>query len=173
MGYRHVLLGSIVALLAVSLGACGKQIGDACNRSVDCSPNGDRLCDPDPSSPGGYCTVLGCDFSTCPDESVCVRFFTGSFSTAPGASCIAPDEHTPPAVTCSLDELCSLSGRCVARSSEIRYCMKTCSSDGDCRDGYECRDIAKMIAHGGEPLLSPGTPVDAHAPRFCAVKPTS
>jgi hypothetical protein len=160
MGYRLVPL----LLLLVVSGACGQEIGDACSFAVDCSPNGDRQCDPDPLSPGGYCTVIGCDYSTCPDEAVCVRFFTGSFSNK---TCMnSPDE-------CSFDELCSLDLHCVARSSESRYCMRKCDSDGDCRDGYECRDLDKMRAHGGEPLLAPGEPIDANAPKFCAAAPTT
>ena len=160
MGYRLVPL----LLVVVLAGACGKEIGDACTIPSDCSPNGDRLCDPNPSSPGGYCTVMGCDVSTCPSEAACIRFFTGSFSNKTCTN--SPDE-------CSLDELCSLDQHCVPRSSEIRYCMRKCDSDGDCRDGYECRDIEKMIEHGGEPLLAPGVPIDAHAPKFCAAKPAS
>ena len=88
---------------------------------------------------------------------------------------------------CSLDELCSIEGavdpiqsHCVPRSSEIRYCMRTCDSDGDCRDGYECRDLAKMKAHGGEPVLAPsltpGAPrpvVDENSPKFCAAAPVT
>jgi hypothetical protein len=162
MGYRFVLLASLIAL---GLGACGKEIGDACTLSSDCSPNGDRLCDPDPSSPNGYCTILGCDYSTCPDEAACIRFFTGNFANKP---CNAQNAAT----ACSLDELCSVSGNCVPRSSEVRYCMLKCDSNADCRDGYECRTFELMQTHGGEPLLSPGTPVDAaHSPKFCAVKP--
>ena len=49
--------------------------------------------------------------------------------------------------------------------------MRTCDSDGDCRDGYECRDLKKMMAHGGEPVLAPGVPVDNDAPKFCAISP--
>jgi hypothetical protein len=167
MGSR---LASSLALFAAALGAitlaagCGKEIGDACTFSSDCSPNGDRLCDPDPASPEGYCTVQGCDYSTCPDESACIRFFTGNFTNI---ACQSTDE-------CSLDELCSVAGHCVPRSSEVRYCMKTCESDGDCRDHYECRDLGKMKEHGGEPLLAPGVPIDAaHAPKFCAVAPAT
>lgn len=161
MGYRLFLLASF----AVLLGACGKEIGDSCTLSTDCSPNGDRICDPDPSSPGGYCTILGCDYNTCPDEAACIRFFTGNFTNKP---CTADTADT----ACSLDELCSVDGHCVPRSSEIRYCMKKCDSSGDCRDGYECRDFSLMQTHGGEAVLAPGVPVDAaHSPKFCAVKP--
>lgn len=164
MGSRPVslaLFAALVAALAVLSGACGKEIGDPCTLNGDCSPNGDRICDPDPASPNGYCTILGCDSSTCPDEAVCVRFFTGNFT----------NKQCTGAQDCSLDELCSVTGNCVARSSEIRYCMRTCGSDGDCRDGYECRDLTRMMEHGGEPVLKPGTAVDEHAPKFCAVAP--
>jgi hypothetical protein len=148
----------VVIALLLGLG-CGKEIGDECIVSSDCSDNGTRQCDT--SSRGGYCTIQGCDFSTCPDGSACIRFFTGSFSNK---LCTQPSE-------CTLDELCSLRGNCVPRSSEVRFCMKTCSSNGDCRGGYECRDLDKMILHGGEPVLAPGVPIDSKAPKFCAAAP--
>src|SRR5262245_57883209 len=79
MRYRFALLVFQVAVLAVlaALGACGKEIGDGCVLGTDCDPNGERLCDP--ASVGGYCTIQGCDLDTCPGESACIRFFTGSF----------------------------------------------------------------------------------------------
>jgi hypothetical protein len=157
---RTVVLAAIVALGALAGIGCGKEIGDACIVSSDCSPNGDRQCLSPMTEKEGYCTVQGCDFSTCPDEAACIRFFTGSFANK---SCEVDG--------CSLDELCDLNGRCVPRSAEIRYCMKTCDSDDDCRDGYECRDLAKMRLHGGEPVLAPGVPIDSNAPKFCATKP--
>ena len=146
----------VVVLLAAG---CGKEIGDSCIVSSDCSPNGDRMCDV--SQHEGYCTIQGCDYETCPDEAVCVRFFTGSFANKT-CSGIAD---------CSLDELCDLNGHCVPRSSEVRYCMKKCDSSDDCRDGYECRDIELMRTHGGEPVLAPGVVVDDSAPKFCAISP--
>lgn len=155
------------ATLGALLGAgCGKEIGDECVISSDCSPNGDRLC-LDPSVNGGYCTVQGCDYGTCPDEAVCVRFFTGGFSNKP----CDPLTEDSGADACSLDELCSLAGSCVPRSSEIRFCMRKCDSDGDCRDNYECRDLERMKADGGEPVLAPGVKIDATSPKFCATAP--
>jgi hypothetical protein len=149
--------------LVVALAACGKEIGDECIVSSDCSPNGDRQCDT--SSKGGYCTIQGCDFDTCPDEAACVRFFTGAFSNR---TCDPLTENQPGGTDdCNLDELCSLVGQCVPRSSEVRFCMKTCSSNGDCRDGYECRNRDLMISHGGEPVLAPGQVFD-NDPKFCA-----
>jgi hypothetical protein len=153
------LMKSVVVLALVFAAGCGKEIGDSCIVSSDCSPNGDRQCDI--SQKEGYCTVQGCDYATCPEEAACIRFFTGQFENK---DCASNND-------CSLDELCNLKSKCVPRSSEVRYCMKTCESDGDCRDGYECRDIALMRAHGGEPVLEPGTPIDENAPKFCAVKP--
>jgi hypothetical protein len=148
---------SLLALLLLLFG-CGKEIGDECINSIDCSPNGDRLCI-DPAVNGGYCTIQGCDVDSCPEESVCVRFFSGGFANRP---CDGAED-------CSLDELCSL-GTCVARSSESRFCMRKCES-GDCRDGYECRVEALMKAHGGEPV--PGSPLqDGNPQPFCATAPS-
>lgn len=143
----------------VAAAGCGKEIGDACIIGADCDPNGTRMCDQ--SQREGYCTISGCDYNTCPDESACIRFFTGGFENRP---CESRDQ-------CSLDELCSLKGQCVPRSSESRNCMRTCDSNDDCRDGYECRDLELMRAHGGEPVLSPGQQIDGTSPKFCATAP--
>jgi len=158
---RTPLLLASLLLLCGGPG-CGKEIGDSCVLPSDCSPNGDRQCDN--TSKDGYCTIQGCDFDTCPDEAVCVRFFTGGFEKR---TC---DHLTEDLGTdmCSLDELCSVADICVPRSAEIRFCMRKCGSDGDCRDGYECRDLDDMRAHGGEPVLEPGLRVDADAQKFCA-----
>jgi hypothetical protein len=191
MGPRLVAFLCAVALGAAFLGACGKEIGDACVLSSDCSPNGDRQCIDSNSTNHGYCTVQGCDFSTCPDEATCIRFFTGSFANKACDPAKTADAcSADPASCCSLDELCALEGatdevkgHCVPRSSEVRYCMRTCGSNDDCRDGYECRDLAKMKAHGGQPVLDPGTMINADGqvvdakgktsdlPKFCALAP--
>jgi hypothetical protein len=157
----------LVALAVAGLAGCGKEIGDACIVSSDCDPNGQRQCDM--SQKEGYCTIQGCDYDTCPSEAACIRFFTGQFDNKP---CDPTTEDTT-TDACSLDELCNLEGHCVPRRSEARYCMRKCSSNGDCRDGYECRDLDLMKQHGGEPVLAPGVPVDEHAPKFCASKPAS
>lgn len=181
-------------MFVAGLGACGKEIGDPCFNAIDCSPNGDRSCidavDDATGTVEGYCTVRGCDYSTCPDEAVCVQFFTGSFSNkACDPVCDGlygrdiercPVAPVAPAVQCSVDEVCPLEGHCIARSSEIRYCMRSCGSDGDCRDGYECRDLDRMRLHGGQPVLRPidldeggqrRAVLDESAPKFCAKAP--
>ena len=149
-----------LVVLALVLAGCGSEIGDSCVVSTDCDPAGTRTCIDQSSE--GYCTIQGCDFSTCPEEAACIRFFTGEFDN------LACETNAD----CSLDELCTLNGKCVPRSAEIRYCMKTCDSDGDCRDGFECRDLELMKDHGGEPVLEGGErATDANAPKFCALKP--
>jgi hypothetical protein len=180
-----VFRGSCLVLLALcglTLGACGKEIGDACVLSSDCSPNGDRVClcsycsgSIDQTADQGYCTVLGCDHSSCPEESACVRFFTGDFDNRVCDPAVAEVDCKPDptgaVVCCSLDELCAINGHCVPRASEVRYCMRTCSSSGDCRDGYECRDFALMKEHGGQAVLESGMPNAQNSPKFCAAKP--
>jgi hypothetical protein len=134
-------------LLAVLAGsACTKKIGDDCRSSIDCSQDSERTCDI--SQPGGYCTIEGCDEHSCPDESACIRFFPRLYLTKPCAQ------------GCAVDELC-VGDMCAPRSSERRYCAKTCSNNGDCRGGYICREAGK---EGSLPLTAnPDSPV-----HFCA-----
>src|SRR5439155_9966339 len=117
----------LVLILLIAAVGCGKEIGDACIVGTDCQTNGTRQC-LDPTSNEGYCTIQGCDYNTCPEEAVCVRFFTGEIENKP---C---DYTTDGKSTfdCSLDELCGLDGHCVPRASEVRYCMRKCDSNGDC-----------------------------------------
>jgi hypothetical protein len=64
------------ALFGVALCAgCASEIGDECEANVDCSANGDRVCDL--SVPGGYCTILGCRAGSCPEEAICVAWGEG------------------------------------------------------------------------------------------------
>ncbi len=167
MPVRIIIKVSILYLIALSA-ACGNEIGDECSSSIDCSPDGDRIClRQEEGLPGGYCSVFDCDYDSCPDESVCVRFFSAVF---PDSVC-DPDTEDLSEDRCTADEFCTLGGTCAPALSEVRYCMKRCGSNGDCRGGYECRDRDGMIARGGEPLRPPGTSRSANPPRFCAVAP--
>jgi hypothetical protein len=149
----------LLAVLAlVACAACGHKIGDSCTLSTDCSQDGTRVCDTF-SPRGGYCTIQGCDYGTCPSEAVCVRFYP---ALEKGNTCNIPAD-------CEPDEVCTIGGDCAPRSIEERFCMLSCSSDGDCRDGYECRTKPVMIAHGGEPVPDPNSN-DLTVPNlpFCA-----
>jgi len=162
-------LSSPIAILTLvaagALAGCGAEIGDSCDLSTDCSPDGDRVCDL--ADPEGYCTVVGCAHDTCPDEAVCVRFFDGTFSNK---ACVHDTEDLG-TDSCTPDEICTLQGYCALRSSEARFCMKSCSDSSDCRTGYECRTRDLMIAHGGEPVLPPGERPAGDLQSFCAMAP--
>jgi hypothetical protein len=127
---RPVLRSAAFAIaLALLIPSCGKQIGDSCTTNVDCAQDGTRDCDL--SAPGGYCTVNGCDELSCPSEAVCIRVFPFENPTSAPA-CTSDSE-------CTSDSLCLPDGFCVARTSERRFCERSCGSNGDCRGGYICR----------------------------------
>ena len=131
--------------LLVPLVACGKKIGDECQTQFDCNDEDDsRSCDI--SQPGGYCTIEGCDERSCPEDSVCVRFFPRAELLPNMCNPVAADRG---ASECTQDELCLDAGRCAPRATEFRRCVKTCGNNGDCRSGYQCRLI------GGDPNAMP------------------
>ncbi len=116
---------------------------------------------------------MGCDFDTCPDDSVCVRFFAV-------ASTDATCNHATEDISednCDPSEYCTLGGGCVPRTAEVRFCMATCGGNGDCRDGYECRGLQEMMQNGGETVVDPSLPLDDPARNgenlqsFCAEAP--
>lgn len=154
-------LSFLVSLLLFAPG-CGAEIGDECVLSTDCSTTGERICDT--SSPGGYCTIIGCDVGTCPDEAVCVRFFP---VTSSNQMCDPATEDVTEN-NCTADEVCTFSNTCAPRNSEVRFCMKTCGGNGDCRDKYECRGEELMRKHGGEPVPEPGEATGSKLTKFCA-----
>jgi hypothetical protein len=154
----------LVALLL--LAGCGHNIGDSCKTNVDCSPIGDRFCDT--SEPGGYCTQENCSVKSCPGDSVCIRFFS-PLADEPCQTdrpeCPQVDERCVCDVTDENGDCVNKSGHCAPSASERRWCQKRCSSDGDCRSGYECRSTGTF---GAEPVPTfdnaNGEPADFCAP---------
>ncbi len=107
-------------LLLFWAAACTKEIGDGCTTSSECATeDANRICITQllEGFPGGYCTIFNCEPNSCPSESVCIGFRT---SLANAEQCEGGSESTR-----------------LQRS----YCMRTCSSDGDCRSGYACVDV--------------------------------
>lgn len=162
---RSALATLVVAASLLAIGpGCSAEIGDACSYNVDCSPQGERLCDL--SSPGGYCTIENCTAEVCPGESHCIAFYPIAFLNHP---CNPETEDAREGGTddCTPDELCLSTGFCASRASARRYCMKKCADSGDCRDNYECRRTGLAGAEYVPPLSSTETDKTV---TFCAPK---
>ncbi|GAC1450056.1 MAG: hypothetical protein PVSMB8_09160 [Vulcanimicrobiaceae bacterium] len=169
----------IVSLFLVGMSlvaGCGAKIGDACQTNIDCSQLGDRFCDTAPQN--GYCTQEDCGAMTCPSEAVCIRFFTPLANesctfdpTVPftRADCPNLDDRCVCDVTDDKGQCVNESGHCAPSSTERHWCERTCSNDGDCRSGYECR---RTGTHGAEPLPTFSNGYGDPA-KFCAPKPTA
>jgi hypothetical protein len=169
VGSLSTALAAAAALVAAgALAACGKEIGDSCLVNTDCGADVNLVCDQ--ASFDGYCTIPGCDYGTCPDGAVCIRFFTASFENLPCTPATEDLQGEASTNDCGIDEVCTLNGQCVPSSSESRFCMKQCDSGDDCRTGYECRDERLMRAHGGEPVPPPGERLRSFD-AFCAEAP--
>jgi hypothetical protein len=128
----------VLAALLV-LCACQPEIGDSCSNASDCSVQEQRTCDT--TYPGGYCTVLGCEADTCPEEASCVAF----------------------------QSVISVAAECASVQVRPRLqrtvCMKTCSNDRQCRSGYECVDLSGENPWGAT-VVDPGT-----SGKVCVVPP--
>jgi hypothetical protein len=165
---------ALLILFALSAAACGKEIGDECKTNVDCAQDGTRDCDL--SQPGGYCTVNGCDEKSCPSGSTCIRVFPYEESGASPCTWPPPDRCSLPsdssAQLCAADQICIPEGFCVPRTSERRFCAKSCSGNGDCRGGYVCREAgiecktASSNTYGSLALAE--NPASVPVARFCA-----
>ena len=150
---RATVVLSLALFFAVLAGAgCKREIGDECTTAADCNPNGTRSCDA--TQPGGYCTIQGCDENSCPEEAACIRYFPAQYLTE---AC----DTQGPVSGCAANEVCLDDGLCAPLSTELRYCVKTCSSNDDCRGGYECR----LAGTRGSMMLTTSPDAIIH---FCA-----
>jgi hypothetical protein len=168
------LMWRLPLVAALFVAGCGAKIGDSCKSNIDCSPLGDRFCDTAPTS--GYCTKEDCGPTSCPSEAVCIRFFTPLQdevcvydSTIPfsRSTCGDVDDRCVCDQSDENNNCIDNNGHCAPSSTERHWCERSCSTDSDCRDGYECR---RTGTYGAEPLPSFsngfGTPA-----MFCAPKP--
>jgi hypothetical protein len=110
----HLVRSTLAAFAAlVILGGCAPKIGRECTTSLDCSQQGDRLCDN--TQPGGYCTLFNCEPDKCPEgDGICVAFLS------------------------QVDPACGPTDGVSWGRFERTFCMAGCESDDDCRTGYEC-----------------------------------
>lgn len=82
-----------------------------------------------------------------------MRYFPAQFLSEP----CDPGVDT----ACAADEICLEEGLCAPLSTELRFCVKSCSSGDDCRDGYECR----LAGTRGSQALTSNVEAVVH---FCA-----
>jgi hypothetical protein len=130
---REALCWLALGWFAPGLVGCLPKIGDDCQVDADCSQIGDRVCDT--SQYGGYCTQFNCTPESCPvDEGICV-----AFSNSPSLVVGCADEGRPSPY---------------ARS----FCMKPCTKDANCRDGYLCIDLAEDDAWAADVIQRPPSP---------------
>jgi hypothetical protein len=145
----------VAASLLPVLWACGRKIGDECKTQFDCNEEEDtKTCDI--SQPGGYCTIEGCDETSCPEEAVCMRFY-------PAEEFLTDTCQPGPQSSCDAHEVCLESGWCAPRASEQRRCLLRCKDNGDCRDEYECRPSGQYSSMAL--TTQPGARVGFCAPR--------
>lgn len=102
---------ALVAFLGLVVSGCQPGVGSGCTLSTDCGTTGALVCDT--SEFQGYCTVEDCVPDECPNSAACVLFNP----VVPGCG---PDDYN--------------------QGSRIsaQFCMATCGSNSNCRDGYEC-----------------------------------
>ena len=144
---RHTYLyaAALTAAIALSSG-CQPEIGDACQRSTDCSRTGERVCDLSNRVRGrGECILEGCGRGDCPDEAACVKIYGSKFLSVAcnpqreDRATFGPDGETlPPEDNCMPNEVCLAEGLCADEVTARTSCRRKCSDNGDCRSGYEC-----------------------------------
>lgn len=97
---------AVVALCLLAFQAsCGTDVGDDCTTDAECGEG--RICDR--SSRGGYCTVSPCGPSSCPENSICVRF---------------ENDQTYCMALCESSEDCRPGYECTERSAPVPYCRQ-------------------------------------------------
>lgn len=103
-------------MLALVAAGCLPKIGDPCSSSLDCSQRGERLCDT--TQTAGYCTIFNCEPDSCPDSATCVAF-----------------NHV-------VDPACGTTNDGSWPRFERTFCVWPCNETTECRDGYECVEVA-------------------------------
>ncbi len=145
----------LLGLLALAAAAgCKAKIGDACQRSTDCSIRGDRSCDlshrvtkagiESPGAGAGECTIEGCGADSCPKEAECVKVYGSDFLTVAcdparedraiegeGEGCLKRACIDPPIDDAECNALCPA-------DSEEPDCISVCPPRDDCQPREVC-----------------------------------
>lgn len=136
------LLVLLLVVFGVIVSGCQPKIGDSCIVDLDCTAETTRLCDT--TQPNGYCTMVDCDPTTCPeDEAICVSF--NNVKSTVGA-CNTPVVPSP---------------------YRRNFCMKFCEKNSDCRDDYECIEVRDENIFGAAVIQEPPENGDPVPTKIC------
>lgn len=143
------LLPWLFALAAVA--GCKAKIGDACQRSTDCSLRGDRSCDlshrvnsagVETPNGSGECTIEGCGADSCPKEAECVKVYGSDFLTVacdPEREDRAIVYEAEPDLEADGDMQCGVLDQCVLQAREPgETCAYVCSPLDSCEPREVC-----------------------------------
>lgn len=113
----------------------------------------------------GECTIDGCGRGTCPKEAACIKVYSTDFLTiacdperedlatrceedsaelCEANGCVpsstdASGYTCPPRNDCGANEICLPEGLCADEITARTSCRRKCTTDRQCRNGYECR----------------------------------
>jgi hypothetical protein len=155
-------LAALALVASFVASACGHEIGDQCKTSVDCDPSGTRSCDL--SQPDGYCTIAGCDETSCPSSSACIRTFPVALLSTNAMVSTKCVPGVTPGVCESLGLFCAAAGHCAqcdpARedvTTDAGPALDDCTADEICLDvglcakqSYEQRECAKTCSKNSD-----------------------
>ena len=157
-------LAALALVVSFVASACGHEIGDQCKTSVDCDPSGTRSCDL--SQPDGYCTIAGCDETSCPSSSACIRAFPVALLPANAmlsTKCGGPSDT--PGVCEAAGLFCAAAGHCAQCDPALEdvppgdggITRDDCKADELCLDvglcakqSYEQRECAKTCSKNSD-----------------------
>jgi hypothetical protein len=130
----------------------------------------------------GECTIDGCGRNSCPKEAACIKVYGSDFlsvacdperedlatscedddATCEARGCLPstePNEWTcPPNDDCSAGEVCLPEGLCADEVTARTSCRRKCSSNRDCREGYECLLTGAQGVYRAPDIDDPGNP---------------
>lgn len=133
----------------------------------------------------GECTIEGCGRGTCPKEAACIKVYGSDFltiacdperedvalfcdpdeegqATCEARGCLPSEEPgvwtCPPRNDCEANEVCLPEGLCADEITARTSCRRKCSSNRDCRAGYECLLTGTQGIYRAPDLDDPGNP---------------
>jgi len=133
----------------------------------------------------GECTIEGCGRGSCPKEAACIKVYGSDFlsiacdpdredvavpcdpeaegeAICEARGCVPSQEAgvwtCPPRDDCDANEVCLPEGLCADEITARTSCRRKCSSNDDCRSGYECRLTGTGGVYRAPDLDDPNNP---------------